>query len=133
MSTLIRISVLSFALLTGCGASVQAGLANAPVLGGGTPDARVHDVIANGRDACERSAFPAGEVLRGQIPPCSPGENLATISPVRWTAPRNVSPAAGAPLLFWPLACSSETGPLVLRDRTLALSREEGLACRSPW
>jgi hypothetical protein len=135
MSTLIRSSVLSFALLTGCGAGAQAGLANAPVLGGATPDARVHDVVANGRDACERSAFPAGEVLRGQIPPCTPRENVATISPVRWTAPRNESPAAPAPMLlpFSPLACSSATQPLAVSNLPLALSWEGGLACRSPW
>ena len=57
--------------LAGCGPTVQAGLANAPWLGGDTPETRVHDVIANGRDACERSSFPQGDVLRGHFPPCS--------------------------------------------------------------
>jgi hypothetical protein len=64
------VSVLACCVL-GCGAVVQPGLANAPVLGGATPETRVHDAIANGHDACERSMFPQGEVLRGQIPPCS--------------------------------------------------------------
>lgn len=57
-------------LVAGCGAVVQPGLANAPGLGGASPETRVHDAIANGRDACERSWFPQGGVLRGQIPPC---------------------------------------------------------------
>ena len=63
------VSVLAFCAL-GCGASVQPGWANAPVLGGATPETRVHDAIANGHDACERAMFPQGEVLRGQVPPC---------------------------------------------------------------
>ena len=48
----------------------ESGLANAPVLPGDTPETRVHDVIANGHDACERAGFPQGEVLRGHVPPC---------------------------------------------------------------
>jgi hypothetical protein len=64
------VSVLACCLF-GCGAVVQPGLANAPVLGGATPETRVHDAIANGHDACERAMFPEGEVLRGQIPPCN--------------------------------------------------------------
>ncbi len=74
-SGFVRVSLA--ALLAGCAApQVQPGLANAPVLGGTTPETRVHDVIANGHDACERSAFPPGEVLRGHVPPCNPGEKV---------------------------------------------------------
>lgn len=52
------------------GCAVRAGLANAPALGA-TPGAerRVHDVIANGNDSCERRA--AGSPLRGRLPPCA--------------------------------------------------------------
>jgi rRNA maturation protein Nop10 len=49
---------------------VHPGLANAPALGGVTPETRVRDVIANGHDACNRGMFPEGGVLRGQVPPC---------------------------------------------------------------
>ncbi len=71
MGISIPVSVFVLALLAGCGSSVQAGLANAPVLGGATPEAGVHDVVANGHDACEPSAFPRGEILRGQTPRCA--------------------------------------------------------------
>jgi hypothetical protein len=64
------VSVLVCCFCAGCGAAVQPGLANAPGLGGASPETRVHDAIANGHDACERSMFPQGEVLRGHIPPC---------------------------------------------------------------
>jgi len=56
--------------LTGCGSSVQTGLANAPALGKvPTADERVTDVVANGHDACERNTGPGP--LRDQTPPCS--------------------------------------------------------------
>src|SRR5580692_6943203 len=75
MGAWIRVSIPICAFLLGCTSTVQVGLANAPVLvNGGTPETRVHDVVANGHDACERSAFPQGEVLRGQIPPCNATE-----------------------------------------------------------
>jgi hypothetical protein len=87
MVTSIRLSVTLCMFLIGCGTTVQVGLANAPLLiNGGTPENRVHDVIANGHDACERSAFPPGEVLRGQIPPCNPTERLAA-APAFLSAP----------------------------------------------
>lgn len=81
----IRLLVLAGASLLGVGCApsfqkgladspLQLGLANAPWLGGTTPETRVHDVIANGRDSCERSAFPEGEVLRGEIPSCVTNE-----------------------------------------------------------
>ncbi len=61
----------------GCGGAIQPGLANAAALGGATPETRVHDAVANGRDSCERAMYPQGGVLRGQIPPCS-RESLPT-------------------------------------------------------
>lgn len=64
-------SVVTCCVVAGCGSAVQPGLANAPGLGGATPETRVHDAIANGRDACGRSMFPRGGVLRGQVPPCT--------------------------------------------------------------
>ncbi|MGA2449077.1 MAG: hypothetical protein ABTD50_10405 [Polyangiaceae bacterium] len=69
---LTRLSILAFAFSAGCGSTLQVGLANAPGLGGTTPESRVSDVIANGQDACERSGSRQGEVLRGQIPACGP-------------------------------------------------------------
>jgi hypothetical protein len=68
---------------TGC--SVHAGLANAPTLGA-TPGAprRVHDVIANGTDSCERLGL--GSPLRGHEPSCD-GE----------VAPRSSVPVACVP------------------------------------
>jgi len=42
----------------------------APAYGKDTEETRVHNVIANGHEACERSEFPQGEVLRGHTPPC---------------------------------------------------------------
>jgi hypothetical protein len=72
------LSVLACCVL-GCGTVVQPGLANAPALGGATPETRVHDAVANGHDACERAMFPQGEVLRGQVPPCGK-ESLTAFS-----------------------------------------------------
>jgi hypothetical protein len=60
----------------GCATTVRAGLANAPALGG-TPvaDATVHDVVANGRDSCERKLGPGP--LRYEVPPCPAVEQTA--------------------------------------------------------
>ncbi len=71
MAQSLGLSVLTLALVAGCSSTLQAGLANAPALGKDTPETRVHDIVANGHDACERSAFPQGGVLRGQVPPCA--------------------------------------------------------------
>jgi hypothetical protein len=79
MTPSIGASVVAFAFIVGCSPSLQVGLANAPALGRDTPETRVHDVIANGRDSCERSGFPQGEVLRGHVPPCDAEK---TFSPV---------------------------------------------------
>jgi hypothetical protein len=79
-------SVLVAALglcLAGCATAVAPGLANAPILGGATPETTIHDVIANGHDACEQVWFPEGAVLRRKVPPCD-GETrsmTATLAP----------------------------------------------------
>jgi hypothetical protein len=67
------------------GCSVHAGLSNAPILGS-TPGAtrRVHDVVANGTDSCERHG--SGSPLRGREPSCD-GE----------VAPRTPVPVAYVP------------------------------------
>jgi hypothetical protein len=131
MSAPIPISVLVSVLLCACSSSIQGGLANAPVLGGTTPDARVHDVIANGNDGCERSMFPRGEVLRGQIPPCGPKENSRVLSfpwaatPSAWIAPRyslGVCPGAA------PRLTRAELGLAAI-----SLYSREDLVCRALW
>jgi hypothetical protein len=63
----------------GCAMTVQPGLANVPALSSPVADASVHDVIANGRDSCERG-FGAGP-LRHQFPPC-PGVERHAPTPV---------------------------------------------------
>jgi hypothetical protein len=68
MNTAVGVALLALAWLSeGC--SVHAGLSNAPTFGA-TPVAprRVHDVIANGDDSCER--LGSGSPLRGHAPPC---------------------------------------------------------------
>jgi hypothetical protein len=52
-----------------CATTVRPGLANVPALGSSlVADASAHDVVANGRDSCERSLRPGP--LRFQVPPC---------------------------------------------------------------
>jgi hypothetical protein len=116
------ISVFVCALLTGC---VQVGLANAPVLGGDTPETRVNDVIANGRDSCERGAFPPGEVLRGQVPPCSTKETVAGVPAFM---PRSARTSPSHPLRV----CPSGGPGLVSTEKGLAaisLPSYGGLTC----
>jgi len=99
--------VLACGVLAGCGPTLQVGLASAPALGGDSPETRLHDVISNGHDACERSAFPAGEVLRGHTPPCNKESTLVT-APIRWTR-AEPSRATSIPFLSYPVS----TCPLV--------------------
>lgn len=68
------------------GCAVRAGLANAPALGA-TPgvERRIHDVVANGNDSCERRT--TGSPLRRRLPPCasdgsSPSPPSANVLPV---------------------------------------------------
>ena len=77
MSASNPVSIFVCTLVASCVGSVQGGLANAPTLADPTPETRVHDAIANGRDSCERAAFPPGEVLRGHTPPCIEAERSA--------------------------------------------------------
>jgi hypothetical protein len=80
MATSAVLSVVAALCVTACSSVVQPGLANAPGLGGATAETRVHDAIANGHDSCERSMFPQGGVLRGQVPPCqSEGPSSALV------------------------------------------------------
>ncbi|HEY3820486.1 MAG TPA: hypothetical protein VGL81_25145 [Polyangiaceae bacterium] len=82
--------------IVGCAASspVQAGLANAPWLGGTQlGDARVSDVISNGNDSCARNAGPGP--LRGRVPACP------TTHPTRWSpvTPSSSTSAGGESLV----------------------------------
>lgn len=98
-------SVVASCVLAGCGAGVQPGLANAPGLGGTSPETRVHDAIGNGHDACARAMFPQGGVLRGQVPPCAkePRKTVAS-APL---PPR----AAPSPSLSYPFGlCPPQSG-----------------------
>jgi hypothetical protein len=132
MGISIPVSVFVFALLAGCSSSVQVGLANAPVLGGATPEARVHDVVANGHDACERSAFPQGEVLRGQTPPCASKEGVARVLSFPRTAPPAAWVSPGYSLGVCPGAAPELTrAELGLVAVSLYSSRE--LVCRDLW
>jgi len=82
----------------GCSASVvQAGLANAPRHGGtGLVDERVHDVIANGDDSCDR--WGEQGPLRNRIPPCP-----ALAHPVvsTWLQPSGANPYSQGVVVPW--------------------------------
>jgi hypothetical protein len=135
MGSSIPLSVFIGALLVGCTSTVQVGLANAPLLiNGGTPETRVHDVIANGHDACERNGFPPGEVLKGHVPPCSKTEKLAAVPDVLW----NPSPTITWISPRYPLGVCPSPGPGLSRMETgiaaLSLSSSSAeLACNDRW
>ncbi len=101
------VTLLAGIFVAGCGGVVRVGLANAPALGG-TPETRVHDVVANGDDACERGMFPQGEVLRGQVPSC-----LTPVrAPMPAPAPVVSDPAVpSAPAMEWFHACEADLSP----------------------
>jgi hypothetical protein len=84
------------------------GLANAPALGASPrADAGVHDVVANGRDSCERGLGPGP--LRYQVPPCPGVERPAADRTVT-----NPAPSAKGIVTPWvehyysPWPCSSQ-------------------------
>src|SRR5580658_238526 len=58
-STALALVACCFAV--GCGSSIRPGLANAPALGGMSPETHVHDVIANDHDACEKPVVSESE------------------------------------------------------------------------
>jgi hypothetical protein len=59
-----------------CATTVHPGLANVPAIATSpVADAGVHDVVANGRDSCERRFGPGP--LRYQVPPCPGAERPA--------------------------------------------------------
>jgi hypothetical protein len=94
----------------GCATTVQAGLANAPALGTSpVADASVRDVVANGRDSCER-ALGQGPLWH-QLPPC-PGVERPAVPTFAVRAPGTkgvVMPWVEHYYSHWP--CSSwETG-----------------------
>lgn len=127
MDKSILLSAIGFCLLTGCGSVVQLGLANAPSLGGASPETRVHDVVANGPNSCERSPFPPGEVLRGQIPPCRI-ESFATRAAL-------LPPVQPAGL---PLDPSYSFGSCTADRQSLMLTAEKSMtgftpSTRPPW
>jgi hypothetical protein len=79
-----------------CATTVYPGLANVPALGTGpAADASVHDVVANGRDSCERGLGPGP--LRYQIPPC-PGVERPAAGP---TVVANRAPSAKGIVMPW--------------------------------
>jgi hypothetical protein len=133
MGLSVPISVFVIAILAGCTSTAQVGLANAPVLiNGGTSETRVHDVIANGHDACERSAFPPGEVLRGQIPPCNPTERAPGV-PAFMPTPQQSSVWSPA---TYPTSLCPNPEPGLSTERKMAgmrLSSQSELACNEPW
>ena len=96
--------------LPSLGCTVRAGLASAPALGT-TPgtERRVHDVVANGIDSCERRA--AGSPLRGRLPPCAndgtspPSANFQPIAQKERTSDGWMNPI----YLRWP-SCVAMSG-----------------------
>jgi hypothetical protein len=69
-----------------CGTTVHPGLANVPALGTSpVAGASVHDVVANGRDSCERGLRPGP--LRYQVPPCPGVERPAADRTIANRAP----------------------------------------------
>jgi hypothetical protein len=92
----------------GCPTGVQPGLANVPVLSTSpVADANVHDVVANGRDSCERGQGPGPQ--RYQIPECA-DERLATPPGVVSVAPPSatVMPWLEHYYSRWPCALSED-------------------------
>ena len=127
-----HIVVLACAFIVGCAPSVQVGLANGPVLGGATVETRVHDVIANGRDSCERSAFPQGEVLRGHVPPCVTKEPATGVPALLYPARPKTWSSPTYPLAACPNPWSKPTGAEKAMA-AISFSVSEGLACAEAW
>jgi hypothetical protein len=116
--------VMSWAPLA-CAATIHPGLANVPALGTRPiADASVHDVVANGRDSCERGLGPGP--LRYQLPPCRSVERLVVDSNVANSAPSAkgiVMPWVDHYYSRWPCASSKdEAGRMTLAHLALGPS-----------
>lgn len=98
MTATIVLCVLLSAGVVGC-AHVDAGLANAPALGGAqVGPGRVQDAITNGLESCERRI--GGSPLRGHTPPCPDSEPPPP-------------PSSRTPLLAWPTGdIQTHDGPI---------------------
>jgi hypothetical protein len=133
MGASIVVTVLVCAVVAGCATRLQGGLANAPTLGEGTPETRVHDAVANGRDSCERSAFPQGDVLPGRVPSCIAKENLAA-APAATATP---APGENWVSPSYTHGLCPRIGPgLVRTERSVAtasVSASGDITCASPF
>jgi hypothetical protein len=131
MDVSTRLLIVAFVFSAGCGSAVQAGLANAPVLGGTTPETQVSDVIANGSDACERIGSRRGEVLRGQIPACGPRQSIVAGPNDSWFPPANASSPSqyvGEPCPGFGRSSAATATTLT----AISLSPSSRL-CQTPW
>jgi hypothetical protein len=135
MRALSVVFVYAVALLAGCAPSVQPGLANAVWLGGASPETRVHDVVANGRDACERSAFPQGGILWGQIPPCTPKDAYVRSPGFMPQPPPQAWPSPSYPFAACPrvVEAGATIGTSGAASHGFGLVPSEGSACRRLW
>jgi hypothetical protein len=131
ISSLVPICMF-FVFVAGCSSSVRVGLTNAPVLGGMTADARVHDVIANGPDSCDRTLSQKQDVLRLQSSACATRRSVTAVAPLLVNAPASAS-ALATPLYSLGL-CSSAGPGLEKRPETgfatIALSTSSAPGCR---
>jgi hypothetical protein len=114
-TTAILEVMMSMAPLS-CATTVHPGLVNVPALGtSAIADASVHDVVANGRDSCERGLGPGP--LRYQLPQCSGVERPAVGSNVANFAPRAegiVAPWVDHYYSRWPCSSSRNEGRMTL-------------------
>jgi hypothetical protein len=107
-------AALVLVFVSGCGAQLQAGAANAPALGGSPVfEPRTHDAIANGQESCE--VREEGSPLRYRTPACSRVTRKPEVP--EFVVPRPLSEPVVLPLGYsdaW--ACdSSRALPLVDR------------------
>jgi len=124
-----------------CTTMVRPGLANAAALGGTPVDARVHDVIANGSDSCERRL--GSGPLRNEVPPCPtarPPASDPAMGKYASSKKEVAVPWVEHYYTHWP--CSSRdddhggrvtvagsfASPAITSDRALG-----GMTCTAPW
>jgi hypothetical protein len=70
MDASTALALVAFCFAVGCGSSIRPGLANAPALGGMSPETHVHDAIANDHDACEKPVVVSEGEGQGQPSYC---------------------------------------------------------------